>query len=135
VNHSAETLRAKVQLEPIGSNVDAGHEQLHDPGLFGREQLLSRSSASRTVASGRPSISGRAARQVATTTSGERSSSGPFGRVVATGMNKISYAGYRFPPEIIHQAIWLYLRFGGCCAEGEEAVQDSTSRPSEGMRL
>jgi transposase-like protein len=24
---------------------------------------------------------------------------------------KISYAGYRFPPEIIHQAIWLYLRF------------------------
>ena len=37
--------------------------------------------------------------------------SGPIGRVVATGMNKISYAGYRFPPEIIHQAIWLYLRF------------------------
>jgi putative transposase len=26
-------------------------------------------------------------------------------------MAKISYAGYRFPPEIIHQAIWLYLRF------------------------
>jgi putative transposase len=26
-------------------------------------------------------------------------------------MQKISYAGYRFPPEIIHQAIWLYLRF------------------------
>ena len=26
-------------------------------------------------------------------------------------MNKISYSGYRFPPEIIHQAIWLYLRF------------------------
>ena len=25
-------------------------------------------------------------------------------------MKKISYAGYRFPPEIIHQAIWLYLR-------------------------
>jgi DDE domain len=24
---------------------------------------------------------------------------------------KISYAGYRFPPEVIHQAIWLYLRF------------------------
>jgi putative transposase len=23
----------------------------------------------------------------------------------------ISYAGYRFPPEIIHQAIRLYLRF------------------------
>jgi putative transposase len=26
-------------------------------------------------------------------------------------MRKISYAGYRFPLEVIHQAIWLYLRF------------------------
>ena len=26
-------------------------------------------------------------------------------------MQKISYAGCRFPPEVIHQAIWLYLRF------------------------
>src|ERR1700723_3825031 len=26
-------------------------------------------------------------------------------------MKKISYAGYRFPPEIIHQTIWLYLQF------------------------
>ena len=26
-------------------------------------------------------------------------------------MKKISYSGYRFPPEIIHQAIWLYLQF------------------------
>ncbi len=26
-------------------------------------------------------------------------------------MTKISYAGYRFPPEIIQQTIWLYLRF------------------------
>jgi len=26
-------------------------------------------------------------------------------------MNSISYSGYRFPPEIIQQAIWLYLRF------------------------
>jgi putative transposase len=25
-------------------------------------------------------------------------------------MTKISYRGYRFPPEIIQQAIWLYLR-------------------------
>jgi hypothetical protein len=24
---------------------------------------------------------------------------------------KISYGGYRFPPEIIQQAIWLYVRF------------------------
>jgi transposase-like protein len=26
-------------------------------------------------------------------------------------MTKISYAGYRLPPEIIQQTIWLYLRF------------------------
>jgi transposase-like protein len=26
-------------------------------------------------------------------------------------MSKISYAGYRFPPEIIQKAIWLYVRF------------------------
>ena len=26
-------------------------------------------------------------------------------------MRKISYSGYRFPPEIIQQATWLYLRF------------------------
>ena len=26
-------------------------------------------------------------------------------------MTKISYRGYRFRPEIIQQAIWLYLRF------------------------
>ena len=26
-------------------------------------------------------------------------------------MTKISYAGYHFPPEIMQQAIWLYLRF------------------------
>ena len=26
-------------------------------------------------------------------------------------MTKITYAGDRFPPEIIQQAIWLYLRF------------------------
>jgi hypothetical protein len=30
---------------------------------------------------------------------------------VAEGMRKISYAGYRFPHEAIHQAVWLYLRF------------------------
>src|SRR5438094_7532173 len=26
-------------------------------------------------------------------------------------MRPLSYAGYRFPPEIIQHAIWLYLRF------------------------
>jgi putative transposase len=36
---------------------------------------------------------------------------GGVGSRVATRMTKISYAGYRFPPEVMHQAIWLYLRF------------------------
>src|SRR5215471_7879140 len=26
-------------------------------------------------------------------------------------MKRTDYSGYRFPPEIIQQAIWLYLRF------------------------
>jgi transposase-like protein len=26
-------------------------------------------------------------------------------------MTEISFSGYRFPPEIIQQAIWLYVRF------------------------
>ena len=26
-------------------------------------------------------------------------------------MRKISYAGHRFPPEIIRHAVWLYFRF------------------------
>jgi transposase-like protein len=26
-------------------------------------------------------------------------------------MTKSSYSGYRFPPEIIQKAIWLYVRF------------------------
>jgi len=30
-------------------------------------------------------------------------------------MKRISYSGYRFPPEIIQQAIWLYLRFTLSC--------------------
>jgi hypothetical protein len=33
------------------------------------------------------------------------------GGQVAKGMKKIMYKGYQFPPEIIQQAIWLYLRF------------------------
>src|SRR5205807_1100069 len=33
---------------------------------------------------------------------------GSTGGSVAKGMKKISYRGYRFSPEIIHQAIWLY---------------------------
>src|SRR5690349_16202432 len=33
------------------------------------------------------------------------------GGSIAKAMQKISYAGCRFPLEIIHQAVWLYLRF------------------------
>jgi transposase-like protein len=36
---------------------------------------------------------------------------GPSGGSVAKAMQKVSYSGYRFRPEIIQQAIWLYLRF------------------------
>jgi len=31
--------------------------------------------------------------------------------LLSSAMTKISYAGYRFPPVIIQQAIWLYVRF------------------------
>ena len=30
---------------------------------------------------------------------------------VANWMKKISYSGYRFPPDVIQRAIWLYVRF------------------------
>jgi hypothetical protein len=36
---------------------------------------------------------------------------GPAGGSVAKGMEKTGYRGYRFPPEIIQQAIWPYLKF------------------------
>src|SRR5450432_218616 len=36
---------------------------------------------------------------------------GTSGGSLAKAMQKISYDGYRFPPVIIQQAIWLYLRF------------------------
>ena len=31
--------------------------------------------------------------------------------IKATGSDPISYAGYRFPPEVISYAVWLYFRF------------------------
>ena len=39
-------------------------------------------------------------------------------------MKKISYRGYRFPPEIIHQAIWLYLRFTLSLRDVEELLAE-----------
>lgn len=39
-------------------------------------------------------------------------------------MTKISYAGYRFPPEIIHHSIWLYLRFTLSCRDLEDLLAE-----------
>ena len=39
-------------------------------------------------------------------------------------MNKISYSGYRFPPEIIHQTIWLYLRFALSLRDVEDLLAE-----------
>ena len=41
-----------------------------------------------------------------------------------TRMNKISYTGYRFPPEIIHQAMWLYLRFSLSLRDVEDSLAE-----------
>ena len=38
-------------------------------------------------------------------------------------MRKISFAGYRFPPEVINQALWLYLRFTLSFRDIEELAQ------------
>jgi transposase-like protein len=43
---------------------------------------------------------------------------------VAKVMTKISYSGYRFPPEIIQQAIWLYLRFTLSCRDVEDLLAE-----------
>ena len=40
-------------------------------------------------------------------------------------MEKIGYAGYRFPPEIIGQAIWLYLRFTVSLRDVEDLLAES----------
>jgi putative transposase len=39
-------------------------------------------------------------------------------------MRPLSYAGYRFPPEIIQQAIWLYLRFTLSLRDVEELLAE-----------
>src|SRR5271165_3991767 len=43
-------------------------------------------------------------------------------------MTKISYSGYRFPAEIIHQAIWLYLRFTLSFRDVEDLLADRGMR-------
>jgi transposase-like protein len=39
-------------------------------------------------------------------------------------MASISYAGYRFPPEIIQQAIWLYVRFALSFRDVEDLLSE-----------
>ena len=39
-------------------------------------------------------------------------------------MRPLSYAGYRFPPEIIQHAIWLYLRFTLSLRDVEELLAE-----------
>ena len=43
-------------------------------------------------------------------------------------MNKISYSGYRFPPEIIQQAVWLYLRFTRSLRDVEDLLADCVKK-------
>ena len=49
---------------------------------------------------------------------------GTLGSPLAERMTKISYAGYRFPPEVIHQAIWLYLRFTPSLRDVEDLLAE-----------
>jgi hypothetical protein len=60
--------------------------------------------------------------------------SGPSGGSVAKGTKKISYSGYRFPPEIIHQAIWLYLRFTLSFRDVEDLLAERGITVSYSMR-
>ena len=39
-------------------------------------------------------------------------------------MAKINYSGYRFPPEIIQQAIWLYFRFALSFRDVEDLLDE-----------
>jgi hypothetical protein len=53
---------------------------------------------------------------------------GHSGGSVAKAMQKINYDGYRFPPEIIQQAIWLYLRFTLSFRDVEDLSADAGLR-------
>ena len=44
--------------------------------------------------------------------------------LLSCGMTKISYAGYRFPPVIIQQAIWLYVRFSLSFRDVEDSLAE-----------
>jgi len=42
----------------------------------------------------------------------------------------MSYAGYRFPPEIIQQAMWLYLRITLSFRVVEDVIQRRSGTPA-----
>jgi transposase-like protein len=44
--------------------------------------------------------------------------------LLAKAIQKISYNGYRFPPEIIRQAIWVYLRFTSSLRDVEDLLAE-----------
>ena len=46
-------------------------------------------------------------------------------------MTKISYAGYRFPPVIIQQAVWLYARFTLSFRDVEDLLAEREIRRRE----
>ena len=39
-------------------------------------------------------------------------------------MTKIIYSGYRFPPEVIQQAVWLYLQFSLSLRDVEDLLAE-----------
>jgi hypothetical protein len=45
-------------------------------------------------------------------------------RPLSSTMIKISYAGYRYPPLIIQQAIWLYVRFTLSFRDVEDLLEE-----------
>ncbi len=47
-----------------------------------------------------------------------------------TADKPISYAGYRFPPEVISYAVWLYFRFPLSLRMVEEMLAVACGRPA-----
>ena len=49
-------------------------------------------------------------------------------------MTEISYSGYRFPPVIIQQAIWLYVRFTLSFRDDEDLAERGITVSYESVR-
>ena len=66
----------------------------------------------------------------------QRRGCSPTGGPIAKLTQKVSYAGYQFPPEIIQQAIWLPLRFTLSLGDVEDllAVRGVTDLTSTSLR-